>query len=319
MANNKSLETIYRPIRKDLDAFSRRLDSILEPDEPLLGPLERHLRRSSGKFLRPAMAILSYRLSGGGGSRIIRLAAALELLHTATLIHDDIMDTSQYRRGHPTVWARYGTNLSIIAGDYLFSKAFAALNELNDRRLGPTLVCCAKTMCLGQALQIRLRGGDVPKTSVYLKTIEQKTASLFEAACVSGAQLAGGTPAFIRRMRVYGHNLGMAFQIVDDCLDFTGQRPLMGKSSGTDLLKQDLTLPVILFLGKRRGSHRRSILSKKLPWLRDAIKSSGAIDGSMDLARDYCRRAQDCLTVSGHNIFARALKQLPDYCLARQS
>ncbi len=267
-----TLADIYRPIQPQLAAAQTRLIKELASKNGLMGELTRHIARMPGKRIRPALALLGAGLMSssrkrGSDSRFrgndpsVSLAAAVEMIHTATLLHDDVIDGASLRRGLSTLNAKWGDTLSILSGDFLYSKAFCLLSELNHQRVLQLMSDTARMVCEGEVAQIQRQYDLTLSRAEYLKIIRWKTASLMGAAAQAGALLAGAPENQARRLGDFGLNFGLAFQILDDTQDLVGDQDLLGKSLGTDLALGQMTLP-LLYLRDSAGPRLRSQLAQ---------------------------------------------------------
>ncbi len=219
---------------------------------------------SGGKRLRPLLLILSARMGEPDREDLLKASVAIEVLHTATLIHDDIVDRAESRRGEPTTVARYGREKAIATGDYLFAESFSDLAEIGDPRLVRAFAEAAEGLAAGELEQYRANGATV-EVEAYLEHIRKKTAGLFKAACVAGGSLGGLTIRQIDALASYGQALGIAFQMSDDVMDLVGKPGLMGKGIGTDLAEGTVTLPVIFALREGDAGVIREVLSTPNP------------------------------------------------------
>ena len=251
------LSEIYSPIKRDLDLFHKMIRDEIRSKDPFIQSIIDYLLGLSGKHLRPALAILSARLGGDRTDVPVRLAIAIELLHTATLVHDDIIDGSMYRRNQLSMNAKWGTEVSIICGDYLYAKAFSILSSMDDQRINRLFATCAKTMCEGEMKQVETRKSTAVSEEAYNQIILKKTASLFQAACAVGGHVSGLAQNMVQALGEYGRNFGLAFQISDDCLDIIGAQENLGKKAGLDFEKSDPTLPLI-YLYESLPAERRA-------------------------------------------------------------
>ncbi len=323
LAERPSLEDIYAPIASDLEAFSDCLHKELASTDDLIQKMHEHILKMTGKFLRPALAILSSRVEGASRQEVTRLAAAIELIHTATLVHDDIIDNSDFRRNQPSVHALWGRDLSIISGDYLYAKAFLLLAGLNDAFLNQAFAACAHLMCEGEMKQVEKRNQFLMSEEDYLKIIHQKTASLFQAACVGGGYYSGTNKDNIQRLGQYGFSLGMAFQIVDDCLDLVGETKSLGKTTGLDLTKNDVTLPLLYLLGSMPTDQRDTMLDRmksgsvSFEEIRKIAVEQKAVDRAMAKARDYIEKALENIRLLPESVYRQSLEQLAHHCVDR--
>ncbi len=234
-------------------------DAPSELVEPALGSLT-----SGGKRLRPLLLVLSARMGEPEREDLLGAATAIEVLHTATLIHDDIVDRAESRRGVPTTVAGYGREIAAATGDYLFAEAFSELARIGDPRLVRAFAEASVGLAAGELEQYRANGATV-EVEAYLEHIRKKTAGLFQAACVAGATLGGLSLVQINALASYGQALGIAFQMSDDIMDLVGKPGLMGKGIGTDLVEGTVTLPVIFALKEGGADTIRRVLADPSP------------------------------------------------------
>lgn len=320
-----SLQEICLPIEPELKEFSAALQKELASADPLIQGIHDHILRMSGKFLRPILTILSSKAGGRGSSAdAVRLAVAAELIHTATLVHDDIIDDSDFRRNQPSVHSKWGREISIVSGDYLYAKAFLILANFSDPKISQGFAACAHVMCEGEMKQIEKRKDFGLPEEEYLRIIHKKTAALFQAACMGGAYLGGNAPGAVEKLSRYGYGLGMAFQIVDDCMDLTEDAQALGKKAGLDLSKSDMTLPVLYLFSSLDASHKNELLLKMqdpnadlLAEFRALALETGALSRAMDRARAFAQEAQEAVKGLPASPFRDSLAQLVDYCLER--
>lgn len=322
-----SLDEIYAPIHADLDAFSALLKKELSSEDKLLRGIHEHLLKMSGKFLRPALVLLSARLGErGANDKAVRLAVAIELIHTATLVHDDIIDGSELRRNQPSLPARWGRDISIVAGDYLYAKAFVLLADLEDVWVNRGFARCAHVMCEGEMKQIEKRNDFLITDEEYFAVIRKKTAALFQMACMGGGYFSGVGLGRVEELGRYGLNLGMAFQIVDDCLDLTGKAEDLGKSAGLDLSRSDMTLPLLFLFRGMAGAEREPLLrglQDPQDGLFDRIRTlaveRGAVESAMGRARRFAEDGRKALSGFPASPSRDSLAALVDFCLDRVS
>jgi octaprenyl-diphosphate synthase len=283
MANPRSiipptLHALYAPVASDMERVEDLLRRELSNDNPFVDQLVKHGFRLGGKRLRPALVLLSAQVCGGIQPDHGILAAMVEMIHTATLVHDDVLDEATIRRHLDTVNARWNNEASILLGDYLFAQAICMASSVDDPFASRSIGNSARCMCEGELRQLHGRGDYDLTEDDYHKIIAGKTAALTSCCCEVGAHYAGASPEACASLARYGHDLGVAFQIADDVLDLAGDEATVGKSLGTDLLKQKATLPLIRLLqvveAKDRAElvaqlssseeHHRTILA---PWL----------------------------------------------------
>jgi len=311
------------------DDFSRVNDLIirrLASDVPLVEKIAQYIIESGGKRLRPLLVLLSSRAIGYKGDDHLKLAAVIEFLHTATLLHDDVVDTSDLRRGRSTANARWGNAPSVLVGDFLYARAFEMMVELQDLRIMDVLSHATAVIAEGEVLQLmNVKNPDLSEDK-YMEVIHNKTAMLFEAASHTGALLAGANTEQERCLRDYGKHLGLAFQLVDDLLDYQGNADEMGKNVGDDLAEGKTTLPLIYAMSNGTPDEqqliRRAIRKgglDDLPAILDIVNRSGALEYTMAKAREQATLAVACLNTLPESDHKQALVLLTDIAVARVS
>lgn len=314
-------------IQKELRKVDDRLHELVRSQEQVLTEAALHVIDAGGKRLRPTVTILAYKCLGGkDADRIVDIATGFELIHSATLIHDDINDGGLTRRGRETVFKRFGLHDAIVTGDFLFVKAFGLGGKFDPVVVETTADACAK-VAEGEVLQNRYKHRRDLTVPDYIKVIERKTAEPIRAGAMVGAYLAGGTAEQIQALGGYGLNLGIAFQIVDDILDFTGDPIRMGKPLGTDLKEGALTLPSLLALNgseKVRGKILDVVAdenpsSEAVRECTDLVLMSGAIERARSMGERYGRDALACLGGISDSAHSRSLRELVKRVLERDS
>jgi len=323
-----TLQQLYGPIQGEIDRVETLLRDELQSDNPFLASLVAHSNKFGGKRMRSAMLLYSARICGGAMDVHASLAAVVELLHSATLVHDDVLDEALLRRRVDTLNSRWGNETSILFGDYLFAKAFILCSRLNNHEANRILGRTAQDMCEGELSQIGTKYDVTIDEARYLKIIELKTARLFSTACRLGSVGWEADRAQVEALAAYGLNFGIAFQIVDDVLDLAGEEAEVGKSLGTDLEKGKLTLPVIRLLrtlpDRRRREMQELIASPDgLPGKRDAVlglvRENGILDGCLDRAREFLSAARKSLDTFGDSPDAAPLRELAGFALHRRA
>lgn len=319
-----TLEDIYAPIQADLGRFSENLKKELASNDELIHAIHAHLLKMTGKFLRPVLALLTSHIENKPDPKTIDLAVAIELIHTATLVHDDIIDNSELRRNQPSIYSKWGREISIVSGDYLYAKAFLLLANLQDSRIQQAFAACAHIMCEGEMKQIEKRNNFLMPETEYLKIIHQKTAALFQAACMGGAYFSGTNRTNTEKLGQYGFSLGMAFQIVDDCLDLTGKTENLGKTAGLDIVKNDVTLPLLYLFRELRADEREALLESVrkdghavFESVRELAVERKAVERAMGKASEYVENALKSLEGVRESAFKESLTRLAHYCLER--
>lgn len=318
-----SLNDIYEPIQDDLDKVEQSLEAVADVDFPLLAQLLEYVLKNGGKRIRPSLTLLCGKFYHYDLALLVPLATAAELLHTATLVHDDIVDNSAIRRGKPSVSLAWGENRALLLGDYLFSKAGSLAASTGNLRA---------IKVFSQALMV-ISGGELKQTDEifdlkqardhYYKWISAKTACLFSTAAEAGAILSQSPEYVIETVREYGYNFGMAFQIVDDVLDFIGEEAEMGKPVGSDLSEGIVTLPSILYAESHPGDNlmKRVIENKDTESVAlavEEIRNSTAIDECLAIASDFSSRACRAMEKLPDNSFRQALLDLAAYIIQRR-
>ncbi|MCY3022897.1 MAG: polyprenyl synthetase family protein [Planctomycetota bacterium] len=322
-----ALQRIIQPVAADLARSEEILSRYLTSQYAYINSLFQHMERFKGKRLRPAILHLSARAFGGEAPLASEVAALIEMIHLATLCHDDILDEAQTRRNVPTVSAQWGNKPAVMSGDILFSRALELLSRLDDPRPLRIIAHVSRLICEGELLQVDSRFRLDLDEDAYFQLIEKKTAVLFGAAAGLGALLAGAADGENRRMYEYGRRLGLAFQMVDDCLDLVGIEQSVGKSLGSDLRNGELTLPVIHVLANTTGARKRELLNLfKAPSggpprdsLRPYLERAGSVAYTLQIAHAEIERARDEIGFLPASAAKRALLDAPDYILDRSS
>jgi octaprenyl-diphosphate synthase len=299
---------LFAPIHRDLEEVERLLRQTLESSRPGVDRLIAHLAPYRGKRLRPALLLLTARACGQVGPTHHLLGAVVEMIHTATLVHDDVLDSATVRRHAPTINAGWGNQASILLGDYLFTHAFHLSSTLDDVTACRLIGEATNRLCEGELHQIVQKGNLALTEAEYFDIIDAKTAELTACSCRLGALYSGAGEGVVEQMTSYGRSLGIAFQIADDVLDLVGEEQTAGKSLGTDLEQQKLTLPVIHLLASapaEQAARVRALLQSTAPTRRAALarelESSGALAYARRRAEAFAARSAadlDCLPPS---------------------
>ncbi|GGY79467.1 octaprenyl diphosphate synthase [Marinobacter zhanjiangensis] len=309
------------------DDFTRVNDLIikrLSSDVPLVEKIAQYIIESGGKRLRPLLVLLSSRALGYDRDDHLKLAAVIEFLHTATLLHDDVVDTSDMRRGRSTANARWGNAPSVLVGDFLYARAFEMMVELKSLPIMEILSHATAVIAEGEVLQLmNVKNPDLSEEK-YMEVIHNKTAMLFEAASHTGALLAGADDRQEKALRDYGKHLGLAFQLVDDALDYTGDADAMGKNVGDDLAEGKATLPLIHAMASSHESDRQLIRQavrkgglNDLPCILAIVNDSGALEYTMARAREQADLARQCALVLPDSPQTQALHLLTELAVER--
>ncbi len=313
-----STNSLFAPIQTELQLVEQRLrESVQIEFAPLMDVFEL-LIGSGGKRFRPALAILASKFHPVDQDKVITLAVATELTHAATLIHDDLIDKSPVRRGSPTINSRWSGTATVLAGDFLLARAADIAASIDDLRVMKIFARTLMVICEGEIRQDFAGANWPPNRDEYYRHIKSKTASLFAAATEGGAILSHCAEEEIAAMRTYGLNLGMAFQIADDILDFTADQSNLGKPVGSDLRQGTYTLPLFYYLEQDgQGRQATELLQTNIDDLIQAIRTSPAIEASKTEARRFVKTAQDALAIFPDTVYRRTLWNLADYVIER--
>ena len=317
-------QAFYRVVADDFAAVDGIISRQLASRVPLVEKIGDYITSAGGKRLRPLLVLLAGNALGARGERINLLAATIEFLHTATLLHDDVVDKSGMRRGRSTANALWGNAPSVLVGDFLYARSFEMLVELGLLPVMQVLANATRVIAEGEVLQLsKIRDAGTTE-EIYMEVIRGKTAMLFEGAAHSAALIAGASAEQVAALRTFGDALGVAFQLVDDLLDYRGDAATLGKNVGDDLAEGKPTLPLIVAM--RDGSPEQAQLvrtaiqqggSQDLEGIRAAVEGAGALDYTARLARDYAARAIASLDVLQPSEFRDAMVELTEFAVAR--
>lgn len=319
-----ALDDIQTLARDDMDAVDALIRRRLASDVVLINQVAEYIIGAGGKRLRPMLLLLAGAALGHRGADAHQLAAVIEFIHTSTLLHDDVVDESDLRRGRKTANAVWGNAASVLVGDFLYSRSFQLMVELESMEVQKILADTTNRIAEGEVLQLlHVRNPDVDEAA-YLRVIERKTAVLFAAATRLGALLAGADAATQQRLHDYGLNLGYAFQIADDVLDYASDAQTLGKNLGDDLAEGKATLPLIHAIAHSDAETAATLRSAiehgdtgALPSVLAAINATGGLDYSRRRALDYGRLAEQALAGLDENEHVAALRGLAVYAVSR--
>jgi geranylgeranyl pyrophosphate synthase len=328
---------LLEPLEADLERVESKLREVVDPDYPELTAVLQHLLDSGGKRLRPALALLAGRFYPSNGpsasDKLVSLAASVEMLHTATLVHDDLIDGALLRRGNPTLNTDWSPGATVLTGDYLFARSAGLAAETGNVRVMAIFADTLMTICSGELRQMfdrrelpRLNDEQAWKLALdhYDQRIHAKTASLFAGATEAAAVLGGAPKSGITALRDYGHSLGMGFQIVDDVLDFRGNEGVLGKPVGSDLREGIVTLPVLYYLQAHPDDERVAAVVRDgrdgglVAEVVAAVRGSGAVDQAMSRARGFAAQSQAALGPLPDTETRAIMHTLADYAITRQ-
>jgi octaprenyl-diphosphate synthase len=321
------LSDLLAPVADDLEAVESLLRDACASSHPLVAEMVAHSQRFQGKRLRPALVLLAGRAGGERDGELVPVAVVVEMIHTATLVHDDVLDEALLRRQVASCNALFGNEGAVLLGDFLFARAFALSASLQNRLASRHLAEITSEVCQGEILQNRERGNlDLPEDR-YFEIIRKKTAVLYAASAEMGARYAGAPEPAVRALHAFGMGMGLAFQIVDDCLDVDGDESEVGKSLGTDVAKGKMTLPVIHFLRTAPAAEReamRALLTAPgtdgatRNRARALLRGQGSIAFSLDRAGALVAEAREHLDALDPSPSREALHGLADYVLQRR-
>jgi octaprenyl-diphosphate synthase len=323
-----SLDGLLALAGSDMAAVDALIRRHMDSPVPVIPALADHLIAGSAKRLRPLITIASARLCGARDDACLKLAAAVEFIHTATLLHDDVVDSSQLRRGRVAAHLIWGAPSSVLVGDFLFARAFELMVGAGSMPALEILARASRVIAEGEVLQLT-RAHDMDLSQdLYLEIIKAKTAELFAAAAESGAVSAGAAPERCRALRKYGQDLGLAFQLVDDALDYSGDSATLGKNPGDDFREGKATLPLLLAMARTgpaerefwvRTIDRREQAEGDFERARELMRQTGALDATLDLAHDFAETAKAALDGFGSNSWRPALQDLADFAVLRRA
>ena len=324
-----NLQDIYGPVQAELEMTEKYLAEVSRSRNAAISEAVFNVLNAGGKRLRPALLLIAAKACDYSGRDGIKLAASMELMHTASLMHDDVIDHADARRGVPTINSKWGNKTAILAGDYVYSKAIGILAEYGDFEVMRTVSTSVATMAEGEMTQSLSRNNLSLTEEDYLSIISSKTASLISCSCRVGAMLGEVHNGEIDTLAAYGLNLGMAFQITDDLLDISGDSQTTGKPPWKDLYEGSLTLPFIYALSEGDKSDielirtsfnpDRQLDKNALTRMRDMLQGYGAIDYGRRKAMDYASACKDDLESLKSSESQESLAMLADYVVARVS
>jgi octaprenyl-diphosphate synthase len=313
-------------VQTDLDHIDQFISSELKSEIPLINQLVEYILTCGGKRIRPLLVLLAAHAMDYQGERQIKLASAIELIHTATLLHDDVVDNATLRRGRQTANALWGNEASVLVGDFLYSRAFQLIIQLNNPIILTIFSNATHLIAEGEVLQlINCHNPDTSETS-YFEVITRKTAKLFEVAAQTGAALATDHADHITAMQRYGLHLGIAYQLIDDALDYSAPPEQTGKNMGNDLAEGKPTLPLIYALSQSKSKSTEANLLRgaietgstiELPTIIKIIESTGAIEYTANAAKQHASQARDALIHIPESPYRQALFMLADFIVTR--
>ncbi len=327
-----ALKQLYAPVADSLAQVENILQSNLRSDTPWVDELLEHSWLLSGKRMRPVLLLLSgLAVAQRNDSDLTEdrltptlqpMAAAIEMIHTATLVHDDVIDDADMRRHEPTANSKWDNRISVLLGDYLFTHAFHVGSQSDSVKALAMLASASSKVCAGEMKQNFYAGRYDISTDVYFEIISEKTAELCAVSCAAGALLAGADKSVVDQFQRYGRDLGMAFQIIDDVLDLVGDPTTVGKTLGTDLVNRKPTLPLIHCLAQLADQPKADLLRnvadpQKLPAVIETLNSTGSIDHARRVAREHIDSAAAFASALGEGSAAQAMLKIAQFVLKR--
>ena len=320
------LDRLLNLMPDDMAAVNDMIVSRMDSPVPMIPQLAGYLIAAGGKRIRPLLTLAATALYDGDMNRAYRLATSVEFIHTATLLHDDVVDASDERRGQKSANIVFGNEASVLVGDFLFSRAFQLMVEDGSLDVLKTLSDAAAIIAQGEVMQLSIQGNLETSMDQYLDVIRGKTAALFAAACEVGPLISHDNVDAAKTMCEYGLNLGIAFQIADDVLDYSADGKTLGKTVGDDFREGKMTAPVILALAKANAEERefwRRTMSERTQANTDLVralsilKSHNALEGGLALARSYATKAREALAEAPDSPVRAALDDLATYAVDR--
>jgi len=321
-----SIDPLVRQVAPLMERVNAMILSRTGSDVTMIPEVANHLISSGGKRLRPMLTLATAALAGYAGEGHIKLAAAVEFMHTATLLHDDVVDDSDMRRGKPAARMLWGNEASVLVGDFLLGQAFKMMVEVGSLRALDILATAASVIAEGEVMQLAAAKNTATTEDEYLAVIAAKTAELFAAACEVGPVIAESPKEQQAAARAYGMNLGIAFQLVDDALDYGGKSAKLGKNVGDDFREGKITLPVVLAF--RRGNDEERTFWRRtltegvihegdLEQAFSLMTRHGALSDTVERARHYGDKARDALALFPDSAMKSAMLEAVDFCIAR--
>jgi octaprenyl-diphosphate synthase len=314
-------------IQKDLDQLEASIDELMSTRVTYIKEIVTYIIKSGGKRVRPVLVMLCSKLCGYRGKKHIPYAAIIEFIHTATLLHDDVVDNAKTRRGLSTVNTVWGNEPSVLVGDFLYSRSFELMSRDGNNEILKTISQVTTALSEGEILEI-VKTADIETTEKdYYEIIGNKTAVLFGAACEIGAILGSRSASERKALKNFGYNLGIAFQLMDDVLDYTSYNDVLGKRVGTDLKEGKVTLPLIYVLENTGGKYKayiekvvtkQRITKRDFERVRSIIEKTGGISYTLTATEDHLKKAKKYLDIFPSSRYKTALLELADYMLRRE-
>ncbi|WP_121605090.1 heptaprenyl diphosphate synthase component II [Virgibacillus sp. Bac332] len=321
------LAKAYGYLRKDLEDIEATINQVIQADHSVLREASTELLKAGGKRIRPVFVLLSGQVGTYDLTKLKTVAVSLELIHMATLVHDDVIDDAEIRRGKPTIRQLYGNRVAMYTGDYILARALEEITMLRDPKIHQLLSKTIVEVCRGEIEQIRDKFNLNQDLRNYLRRIKRKTALLIATSCKMGAIASGVNERDAHRLYQYGYNIGMSYQIIDDILDFTASPKQLGKPAGNDLLQGNLTLPVFLAMKNKTFhdkiehlfNHSEAINEEKIQEIVQDVRNSDAIEESYALSNRYLNKALQKLSELPDSRSKNTLMDIGKYIGKRRS
>lgn len=312
------LTTLYSFLNEDIDLIEKELEKTVHSDYPLLSEASLHLLQAGGKRIRPVFVLLSGMFGEYDINKIKNVAVSLELMHMASLVHDDVIDDAELRRGRPTIKAKWDNRIAMYTGDYLFARSLESMTKINEPKAHEILSKALVEVCLGEIEQIKDKYNMEQNLRTYLRRIKRKTALLIASSCQLGAIAAGAGEHIHQTLYWFGYYVGMSYQIIDDILDFTSSEKELGKPVGGDLLQGNVTLPVLYALKSPELKARLMLVNSETtpeqikPLIKE-LKKTDAIEQSFKVSEMYLNKAFRLLETLPKNRARTSLGQIAKY------
>lgn len=315
------LAKTYSYLKKELQIIEKALGSVIQSEHPVLRNASTQLLKAGGKRIRPVFVLLTGKLGDFRMEEIKTIAVSLELIHMATLVHDDVIDDAELRRGKPTIKHQYDNRVAMYTGDYMLARALENITSIKMPEIHQCLSKALVDVCIGEVEQIKYKYNWEQNLRIYLRRIKRKTALLIATSCKLGAISAGLDASDVRKLYKYGYYIGMSYQIIDDILDFTSTEKQLGKPAGSDLRQGNITLPVLFAIKEpiffqeiiRIFNHPNEITDEKINALIDMIKDSGAIEKSYQVSNQYLQKALNIIKDIPDSVPKQTLENIAHY------
>lgn len=319
------IDQIKKILKNDINRYNKEFSSIMSSDVVIVDKIAKYIVRHKGKGFRPLLVLMSARLAGEPSDATYTLASVVEILHTATLVHDDVVDDANVRRGFPSINAMWKNKISVLMGDYLLAKSLIGATESGKLEYMNVLANASKRLSKGELLQIEKSRKLNITEKEYFKIVSDKTAALISACCELGAHSVDADVEKINALKQYGENLGIAFQIKDDLLDYQGNQNIVGKPVGADLKEKKITLPLLLSFHNAPDKEKNFIIKilKKgvnghdIKHILEFCNKYHGIEKSLQTAKDYAAKAKSNLQMFPDNEYKKVAEKFVDYVISR--